>query len=264
MDYPSQLRALDERRDSIRALASDQYLQDELERAKASFPESIEKCKNAVERRASRRQMEKDLHMNPVPPGPWDEDLDMYHDKKGYTFDIGDGYSGRLTRNMGMSWNGYVILPKDHPALEKNYDWFRYDSPKMIPSPPMELTYGDNTSFGFDHLHSCDIIPLRMYRTHTNDNYYTGESISDKRKYLTFEDVKKEVIELANYFKEIGEMTGYPPTSPKIRAPFQEPVPKSPLSSPKVVPQSQVHKNPPPTIPKNSKVSWAQVVSKKE
>ncbi len=259
MDYSSQLKALDERRDSIRALASDQHLEDELERAKQYSPDSIEACKKAVERRKSRRQIEKELHINPIPPGPWDEDLDLYHNKEGYTFEIGDGYSGRLSRNMGFSWNGYVTLPKGHPALGKHYDWFHYDSPNQLPPPPMELTYGDETSFGFDHLHGKDVIPSQMLRIHTNENYYTGENTSRRGKYLTFEDVKKEVIELANYFKEIGEMTGF--TSPKIRAPFQEPIPTSPKSSPKVVPAP---KNPPPTIPKNSKVSWAQVVTKKE
>lgn len=134
--------------------------------------------------RKARRAFEAHLqHL--VPPGPWDNDLDMYPPGKEYTFDLGDGYEGMVRRSgESLSWNVYVRIPKDHPMVGKDYN----DLYDLIGN----LTYGRGNMFGIDHGHSWDRTPHVFYHD------LNGLEDHDRGDYTTYE----EAVEEAKYLKE--------------------------------------------------------------
>ena len=194
------LAQLDRERDVIRAALADEQLYAEMDYAKTE-----EYRKVATERwslRVKRREREQQLKQI-VPPGHWDNDLDTYQDDE-YLFDLEGGYGGRLVRNSYLSWNGYVILPDNHPFANKHYDFFHYEAPEGLPSPPCELTFGNGYMFGFDHAHGGDVTPHNPYCPYNYSEYNNYNLTSTGQGYLTFKAVKREVEALAEYFRELA------------------------------------------------------------
>jgi hypothetical protein len=194
------LAELDRERDAIRAKLVDEKLKAEIDSA------TTEEYRNvATERwnlRIKRREKEQRLKQI-VPPGHWDNDLDTYQDDE-YVFDLEDGYGGRLVRSPYLTWNGYVILPDNHPFANKHYDFFHYLSPEGLPHPPCELTFSNGYMMGFDHAHSVDVKPLNLYSADTYSQYNNYNISSTGQGYLTFSAVKQEVEALAEYFRKLA------------------------------------------------------------
>lgn len=132
--------------------------------------------------RKERRENEMNTFGCYTRPGPWDSDLDVYQ-KGSYTYPSKvPGYQISLSRNMGLSWNGYVTIPMDHPAFNTHYDDL---------NAPFDLTFGSDGTFGFDHMHSDDVMP-----------YPSGIYISKPiGKFLTHEMVREECERLVEWFK---------------------------------------------------------------
>jgi len=142
----------------------------------------------AKAKRLSRRRAEGEHLGVLIPYGPWDEDLDNYHDDK-YTFDLGDGYTGEMRRNRNWSWNGYVTLPTGHPCANcRDYDFYQ---DMTVPYPAQMLTYKIGDTYGFDHMNSWDVMPLT----------YMPDRTSERGPYLTYAMVREEVAALGDYFK---------------------------------------------------------------
>jgi hypothetical protein len=106
-----------------------------------------------------------------------------------------------MNRNGYSAWNGYVILPEGHVCIGLSYDAFLYERPTGAPYVPFELTFAQDNKFGFDHAHYDDGWPYCGYSV--TDYNSDGSRRNGKGKYLTFEDVKMECQELADYFKLI-------------------------------------------------------------
>lgn len=215
-----ELSELDKRRDHLRALLSDAELTEKL--CKPSYgmfvdsDASIAILKEKIAKRAQRRAKELSHLGSYVRPGEWDDDLDDYQEDK-YEEDVGGGYKIRLTRATGMNWNGYVILPSDHPAIGKHYEFFGGATPGL-PSPPVHLTYGgvdphipswtgrqaEPGVYGF-YQEFGEVSPHMYYSEHTrfysSYHHFTAERTSGYRTYAT---VRSICIELADYFKSLA------------------------------------------------------------
>jgi len=192
-----ELQELDMRRNKLRAKLSDLALEEE---SKKTYTPDWRKAQ--WEKRQSRRKWEAATGHWPTPPGPWDNDLDEFHEPS-YSFDLGDGYTGTLRRNGEFAWNGYVKLPEGHPCFRKSYDDFGdYGSLSASP-PPMELTYGRAGEFGFDHGHCYDVRPASVpsYTSYGSHNYF-GQP-PNQGAYVDFHAARKEVVALGEYFKAI-------------------------------------------------------------
>ena len=92
-----------------------------------------------------------------------------------------------------LNWCGYVTIPNDHPD-------FNSSNINKIYNFHGGVTYDDsNGTYGFDCAHYTDIVPYTessMYRSF-------GETLTIpnfRRRYWTFEDVKKETNRLAKLF----------------------------------------------------------------
>ena len=190
-----ELQELDMQRNKLRAKLSDLALEEE------SKKDHTPQWKKAQwEKRQSRRKWEAATGHWPTPPGPWDIDLDEFHEPS-YSFDLGDGYTGTLKRNYEFAWNGYVKLPEGHPYYKCSYTMFEGYEAQDVPPPPMELTYGRGGEFGFDHGHSYDARPASVpcsfsYKPH---NYF--DLTQNGGAYVDFHTAKKEVLALGEYFK---------------------------------------------------------------
>ena len=149
-------------------------------------PENI----NEMEKRKARREIEK-YHGVVIPYGVWDYDLDEYPPSRVYQFYMGDGYIGRLKRNISWSWNGYVVLPLEHPVIGMSYDYVSNLKSKDNRSCPIELTFAKDNIFGFDHCHISDLKPYEIHKINNNAKYYT------------YNMVKAEIAELAMWFIEL-------------------------------------------------------------
>jgi len=140
----------------------------------------------AKAKRLSRRRAEGEHLGVLIPYGPWDEDLDNYHDDK-YTFDLGDGYTGMMRRNRNWSWNGYVTLPRGHPCANcRYYDFYRG---MAVPYLSQMLTGRFGDTYGFHHMNAWDVMPLSYDRS------------QERGPYRTYAMVQQEVVEVAEYFK---------------------------------------------------------------
>jgi hypothetical protein len=193
------LLKLDIERNRIRAQMEDR----ELEHLANSEKNASAKAR-AIERwakRQDRRKWEQYSGFSPIPPGPWSEDLDNYHNSC-YTIDLGDDYVGQLRRSSDATFNGYVILPEGHPLKGLDYRIYDQDSLLTLPCPPQEITYSDCDMFGFDHCHSWDVKPSRFSLSYKRENYYDCALPSNER-YVCYGDAVEEVKELGEYFKMI-------------------------------------------------------------
>lgn len=115
-------------------------------------------------------------------PGPWTAEMETYPDGQ-YDF-IHNGYECRLRRGFGGQWNGYVVLPKDHPDRGKDYTAL-----EEFYTVHGGLTYSDSTMLGFDTSHYMDIIPA---------SEFLGVPVQPGGKYWTIEDMVVETTSLAD------------------------------------------------------------------
>ena len=93
-------------------------------------------------RRKARRALEAGLQ-HAVPPGPWDDDLDMYPPGQEYKIDLGDGYEGILERHPERwFWIGRIRLPAGHCCIGKKCTFLynkmegKWRFPINVGSPP--------------------------------------------------------------------------------------------------------------------------------
>jgi hypothetical protein len=150
-------------------------------------PENIKE----MEKRKARREIEK-YHDIVIPYGVWDYDLDEYPPGRVYQFYMGDGYIGRLRRNISWSWNGYVVLPNGHHVIGMSYDDVSTLKSKDDRSCPIEITFSKDNIFGFDHCHIYDLKPYEIHKINNNN-----------AKYYTYNMVKEEIGKLAMWFSEL-------------------------------------------------------------
>lgn len=202
------LKALDKERNALRCQLADMQLLV----GDDSFgilgtdrePAWLARMQERVDRRASRRAWEMQTFGTHLPPGPWDEDLDLHHGETGkHTWDLGDGYQGRVSRNSAGTWNGYITLPESHWAVGKEHEEVSYDI-------GWSLTYGEGRTFGFDHMGVADVKPLSFYRYDKYDDFGGKRQVAraiylpslEQVGYLKREDVMQEVEELKKRFME--------------------------------------------------------------
>ena len=149
-----------------------------------------------IEKREARRFKERKLGIV-VPPGPWDEDLDNYPEQS-YEFDLGEGFTGKISRSMFMTWNGYVIVPEGHWSIGHNYTEHD-DRPNSNYADLAHITYHNDRTIGFDHCHSYDVKPVDPLPDLNRYNYWLPTPT--KENYTTYEMAIAEVKELANLLK---------------------------------------------------------------
>jgi hypothetical protein len=159
--------------------------------------ENIECNAEGFSKRATRRIREREIGIV-IPPGPWDEDLDNYPERS-YEFDLGDGFTGKISRSMFMTWNGYVIVPEGHWSVGRNYTEHD-DRPNSSYADLAHITYHNDRTIGFDHCHSYDAKPLDPLPNLNKQNYWLPTPIR-KEDYTTYEMAIAEVKELANLLK---------------------------------------------------------------
>jgi hypothetical protein len=132
-----------------------------------------------IARRAARRAWEREAGLL-IRPGPWDEDLDLYHGETSFhEWDLGDGYTGKVVRGgWHLGWNGYVTVPEGHWAAGKSYEELGFG-----------LTYAEGRTFGFDHNGESDVTP-RQLPDYEPQNHYSGKSRYAPKIYLhNFQEV---------------------------------------------------------------------------
>ncbi len=167
------------------------------------------------ERRKARRLLEAELGVL-IPPGVWDEDLDLYPDPE-YTEDLGDGYTATVRRSRERSWNCYITLPEGHSAIGEHYDLFSGHITSSIPYCPLNLTYSSGATFGIDHLHLHDTRPLQQSE-YTCETYYSGVP-TERNPYVTYAMAMEECRQLKAYFEEIKGMADPSPRATETALP---------------------------------------------
>lgn len=202
-----QLRALDKQRDALRVQLADMSLLVGRDRPFGILGTEQEAAwlareQEKVNRRASRRAWEMATLGYHFAPGPWDEDLDQYHGAEAtHTWNLGDGYTGRVQRNYEGTWNGYVILPASHWACGRDYD-------EVAGAVGWNLTYGEGQTFGYDHMNMHDVKPRTDLAYNHADDFGGKRQITRAIRlpsfapidYLSRDDVKAEVAKLKAKF----------------------------------------------------------------
>lgn len=132
-------------------------------------------------------------------PGPWDEDLDMYHELRDYPIELPDtlkakGYVASSHRDVNTwTWNGYIKLPENHPILTllhtKGLDYWDVYRPSDLPSPPIKTNYCHNGEFGWVHSQCSPLKPNGQREIIEN--------------YVDFNGVSKKCLEMALYFESL-------------------------------------------------------------
>ena len=122
------------------------------ELAIAADEKLLQKTPDAIDIRIARRKMEMKKFGSYTRPGLWDNDLDKYQEDDYIYPSKVDGYQIKLSRNGGLGWNGYVILPKSHDAIGISLFDLNLDC-------NFDLTFSKNNVFGFDHMNSHDVHP---------------------------------------------------------------------------------------------------------
>lgn len=148
------------------------------------------------ERRRSRRQVERRQGDVIIPNGPWDNDLDEYHGNQEYPVELpselhSKGYRAYACRNFyTWTWNGYVSVQSEHPffTVATNDELFNNFSSKGITSPPQEITFIENGTFGWDHSRSHECCPVPRNSTEPS-----------KIGYIDFDGISRECVEFATW-----------------------------------------------------------------
>jgi hypothetical protein len=206
------LAELDKERDKVRAELLDMALYEELSKPTSEYYH--ENLEIKIQKRRVRRAKELAMLGTYVRPGVWDVDLDTYPEDR-YETEVGDGYKIRLNRARDLTWNGYVILPDDHPAIGKPYTFFSECPPHGFPYAPVNLTYGgvdpmnpiyplpERGVYGFYFDHA--VAPHPYYGEHSE--YYTAYhlySIKDASNYIDYKSMYSHCLKLVEYFKNIA------------------------------------------------------------
>lgn len=124
--------------------------------------------------------------------GVWDTDIDTYPEKQ-YSFEF-YGYKCKIKRNDFWVWCGYCQLPDAHPYCNESYTSDNDDI-----NVHGGITFASNNTFGFDCAHYNDLIPGYSI-PEIKFNWPTRNG-----HYWTFDDVKKEVENMAKQFKAIED-----------------------------------------------------------
>lgn len=113
--------------------------------------------------------------------------LDLTERPELYNFTY-NGYQCSIRRNMLKAWCGYVQLPDTHPDSDKDYDDLNEGD------IPMELTYGEDRTYGFDNAHlSVDLVPGMPDQL--SMSFAKNATYKDRHHTVT------QVITLADWFK---------------------------------------------------------------
>ncbi len=282
----TELRAMDCRRDHLRAQMADAAMRAELEEISTTTrtfwlsPEirqaRVEALAEKIRKRAQRRAAEMRRYGSYTRPGTWDKDLDDYQEPR-YEEEASDGYKIRLVRDYGLTWRGYVILPEGHPFIGKHYEFFGgYEAPAGMPQSPQHLTYGGDSYaergvYGFYLTNT--VTPRDDETRYDSFNYYsvekTGFSITapNGSVYVDYAYMRGMCLELVDYFKGLAadpSVLSPPPAQPEPE-PEAEPVQyftsmRAPPARRAVMPQTAPASAVEPPKPKKS---WAAVVGGK-
>jgi hypothetical protein len=152
--------------------------------------------KTIWQKRIGRRMVES-LTNTIIPPGPWDDDLDEYHQHMAgtgfhsfYHFDIGNGWKGHLQRgSRGWAWGGFIHVPENCVLEIDEFD---------LDGAPQVITYQDGSGFAFDHdSHSWDVQPAfyEINKLHAAN----PADLPPPKAYLSFSQVRDELFEVAKY-----------------------------------------------------------------
>jgi hypothetical protein len=196
------LRDIEVQRDHARACLADADLHEKLEKARW-FPEGEDKERYIVHleakiaKRAERRVKELAEYGTYIRPGPWDDDLDDYQESS-YTEEAGDGYYIRINRAYDGTYNGYAILPPDHPYANKHCDYF-YQTEGMT-RPPVVLTYSSSNMYGFYFMGGLK--PRPDYSVFSAEFAFSSEK-AEYGGYIKYDSMKKSCLELVEYFKRL-------------------------------------------------------------
>lgn len=197
------LRDIERQRDHARACLADADLQEKLKNA-CWYPEGegkeayIAALKAKIVKRATRRAKEMAEYGTYIRPGPWDDDLDDYQDGS-YTEDAGDGYHIRINRAYDGTYNGYAILPPDHPYANKHCDYFHRT--EGVTKPPVSLTYNSQNMYGFYFMGGLK--PRPDYSVFSVESAFSYEK-AEFGGYIEYDSMKKTCLELVEYFKGLA------------------------------------------------------------
>jgi hypothetical protein len=150
---------------------------------------------NSWKKRISRRDQEVKYKNNyPIPPGPWDTDLDNYHDPKGYDVNFGDGYCAKIMRNTATwAWKFELITPITTTMADINTDIITF----MYNGIRYKLKFEQNI-WNID-LSEYDLLPLGEY-------YNINKHITSIKfiRYSTFNDIIEMIKICINILNMIG------------------------------------------------------------
>jgi hypothetical protein len=141
---------------------------------------------NSWKKRISRRNQESKYENNqPIQPGPWDTDLDNYHDPKGYNIKFEHGYHAKIIRNFNTwAWKFELIIPITTNIVDMNLDIITF----MYNGVQYKLKFEQNI-WNID-LSEYDLVPI--------DNYNTKKS--NYMRYSTFNDIIEMIKICINIF----------------------------------------------------------------
>jgi hypothetical protein len=168
-----------------------------MEREIARFGDSIFKDEcvkyndlNSWKKRISRRDQETKYKNNLlILSGPWDTDLDNYHDLKGYNINCGDGYYAKIMRNTyTWAWKFELITPITTTLADINTNVITF----MYNGIYYKLKFEQNI-WNID-LSEYDLLPT--------GGYYNRQT--EFKRYSTFYDVNRMVRICINIFNMIG------------------------------------------------------------
>lgn len=221
----TELRAMDRKRDHLRAQMADAALRVDLAEVDRNLPWGLKPEERAdlkakreaaiqarIAVRAQRREKEMRIFGSYTRPGTWDADLDKYQEPT-YNEEVGDGYGLRLVRARDLTWNGYVLLPAGHCAAGKHYDFFCQEAPAGLPRPPQYLTYNsvEEDGRGIYGFYLTGIVkPREDYGDYTKYNHYSVEQTGasafedDGSVHVSYEKMRARCLGLVDYFKGLA------------------------------------------------------------
>lgn len=144
---------------------------------------------NSWKKRISRRTQEaKHKNNQPIPPGPWDTDLDNYHDPNGYNIKFCNRYHAKIMRDTDTwAWKFELITPIriNQYDIDTNTCIITF----MYNGVHYKLKFEQN-SWNIN-LSEYDLLPLGEYNTNITNSY---------KRYSTFNDVIEMIKACINIF----------------------------------------------------------------
>ena len=122
------------------------------------------------------------------------DDQKKYPLEKYRFIDPVSGYKCSIVRNSEeLYYLAYVQLPKEHPDYKKHYSELNISSNRY-------LTYSRKGKFGFDCDQSDDFNPGMYLSEYYRRNLQIAEERGIIYHYLTFEEVKVEILKISQEF----------------------------------------------------------------